>query len=72
MNSHEVSQVFSIFPNTFLVAHHFHPACFGKCCPLFTYGRVACAIGPSVKQLQNKETQHKALFCKVYIQFLKS
>ncbi len=39
---------------------------FGKCCPPFTHTRVACAIGPRVNPLQNKETQYMTLFCKVY------
>jgi hypothetical protein len=30
-------QVPNVFPNMFVVATHFYPICFGKCCPPFTY-----------------------------------
>jgi hypothetical protein len=27
----------NVFSNTFSIAPHFYPICFGKCCPPFTY-----------------------------------
>jgi hypothetical protein len=31
------SQVPDMFPKEFSIAPHFHPICFGKCCPPFIY-----------------------------------
>jgi hypothetical protein len=30
-------QIPDMFPKEFLIAPHFYPICFGKCCPPFTY-----------------------------------